>query len=1159
MRPDTSPLTPDEVMASTPPHVEGLDSSKDDAQFSVKPEARVKERWRNAYKAAVEKIRPKSLPKSERYGSPMRHFSSVVQRLREDGVPHQRDFNATERTAEEIQRKQSTLQLVEFDDDEVKTELEELQVATIYSLVEKIPVEHKGEEGMKTLLYLTNKQARKFNFEDIDKVITTLDITPKPKLVIKLFESRDVLARCAAGYFAHIEGNPPLVADGNYGFHDRTYGSASYATKADMDCVEHDLVRFFSEIIIPLAEQTNALVLLGISFCDQSSTFTTLCSKLQAQRNGVLPFTVMSVCIAGFHVAAGDWEGSVTRQLREQSKTWKEHAESIKEAYWQSGEPRVLDQNACDVHTGCSHYVVIGGVTDGRPDKVAFTSFQNSFINRLARSLPTIGIQTFGVRYFDALADYVGRDLPLLLLDSRVRPEESKLHAGLPSQEFVNHLTCQLKLVRNHYENQVKLDCQEDRTLDGTRESARASEIKQERDDLEEMIKEIQDLINLKEKSDTSLKRTYDALNKLQGQEHAVQIPVNLYKESQEVRKYLPGTNVTTKDWETVKKFRDKMKECCGRKNVLKEFCRKEVHRLNAMLSEARTFDSLDGSMLAYLHECLYCREVHSKPMDKSQYLYECIANLESQAAAAADKIEDDWVVLKTKNKNRGRPGQQIDDLFEVFEEFVNLSVESQRAELVRRYEEFVECLESETFETVSDLNHLLVEFAERYLIHIQPVISPTGWLDVASFYKKTRILDELSDCAEVTYTEMMETKGNETWAFVLTVREPPASNSDTKATSTAYVERVREFLIEKHTRLIQHMDHPGSIPKSRKKIDCSYISFRQLMNSRSTFSGSLQEPQSLAREIQRISNMDRLPANNTLESLRLICLAWNEVDIYTAEANRCKTIAKVAYVMLLLAAMTTTYVATTHLNHPDHITKEQMSVTVVVLSLFTSVVGGLITLVRPGTKWHQLRGASLAMESEVWKYRTRTGPYTLDHGTFSREGEEHLLEYVQTLKQQTMRGADLNSTSFAARVHVHGVPPDNQRTVYTHGVPSPLAPLMRAADLNVFTAGQYKHCRTCGAYGNAVAKDENNPNALFDDHHSPLKPDEYIELRLMPQLEFYKGRLPKYGQLNFTCEVLLLLGSLAGATLAILGLAGWAAIATATTVAITAWAEFSG
>ena len=62
-----------------------------------------------------------------------------------------------------------------------------------------------------------------------------------------------------------------------------------------------------------------------------------------------------------------------------------------------------------------------------------------------------------------------------------------------------------------------------------------------------------------------------------------------------------------------------------------------------------------------------------------------------------------------------------------------------------------------------------------------------------------------------------------------------------------------------------------------------------------------------------------------------------------------------------------------------------------------------------------------------------------------------------------------------------------------------------------------------------------------------------------MPQLEFYKGRLPKYSQLNFTCEVLLLLGSLAGATLAILGLAGWAAIATATTVAITAWAEFSG
>jgi hypothetical protein len=58
-----------------------------------------------------------------------------------------------------------------FDDDKAATEdfrreLEKLQIATIYSLVEEVQI----LDGKVNMLFLTNNQATDFNFSDIDKV-----------------------------------------------------------------------------------------------------------------------------------------------------------------------------------------------------------------------------------------------------------------------------------------------------------------------------------------------------------------------------------------------------------------------------------------------------------------------------------------------------------------------------------------------------------------------------------------------------------------------------------------------------------------------------------------------------------------------------------------------------------------------------------------------------------------------------------------------------------------------------------------------------------------------------------------------------------------------------------------------------------------------------
>lgn len=52
--------------------------------------------------------------------------------------------------------------------EDFRKELERLQIATIYSLVERVPVKGGGEIN---LLFLTNGQASEFNFTDTDKVI----------------------------------------------------------------------------------------------------------------------------------------------------------------------------------------------------------------------------------------------------------------------------------------------------------------------------------------------------------------------------------------------------------------------------------------------------------------------------------------------------------------------------------------------------------------------------------------------------------------------------------------------------------------------------------------------------------------------------------------------------------------------------------------------------------------------------------------------------------------------------------------------------------------------------------------------------------------------------------------------------------------------------
>ena len=78
------------------------------------------------------------------------------------------------------------------------------------------------------------------------------------------------------------------------------------------------------------------------------------------------------------------------------------------------------------------------------------------------------------------------------------------------------------------------------------------------------------------------------------------------------------------------------------------------------------------------------------------------------------------------------------------------------------------------------------------------------------------------------------------------------------------------------------------------------------------------------------------------------------------------------------------------------------------------------------------------------------------------------------------------------------------------------------------------------------------------DDHHSPIKPDQYIALRLDKMMRFYQRRLPIYTRLRFVLRTTVLLCTASSAVLSYLDLASWVIGVTSLAGAVVSWSEFS-
>jgi hypothetical protein len=157
-------------------------------------------------------------------------------------------------------------------------ELQIIKARTMFQMLDEFSV--SGIQ--KQLLYLTNAQAREFNIGNIDRLIASFEI-PRPHIVI-------TFPKTASGF---AQWNVAKECG------DVTMKIASFDDQLSGDQVFTQLVRFMKDVVIPMAADNNALVLLELSAtCDSSSAFMQAIMLVRGRFGNKLPFTVLGVDLA---------------------------------------------------------------------------------------------------------------------------------------------------------------------------------------------------------------------------------------------------------------------------------------------------------------------------------------------------------------------------------------------------------------------------------------------------------------------------------------------------------------------------------------------------------------------------------------------------------------------------------------------------------------------------------------------------------------------------------------------------------------------------------------------------------------------------------------------------------------------------------------------
>jgi hypothetical protein len=323
------------------------------------------------------------------------------------------------------------------ENEEVSQEqLQDIKAKTMFQMVDDLP------DGRK-ILFLTNRQASLLasSSETVQKMIDTLEI-PSPKLIINLLYTLGFQEDCDGARFDakskgfEYGGCVFNLAEGSGVACGAVPGRPPFLSTNDEGEVLDKLDRFMAEVIIPLAAETNALIVCaGANQCQLTARLLLMVKIQQAQWGDKLPFTILAIHPQACQIYRNSLLDANWRQLRKSSRAWRQRDKKILDSMnaHYHGDIPFLNMDI----VSAPYAIVVDGIDDKKGIPLVQTPglhLKNEIVRHFASQVPSLTIKT-GNSDKAILSDpsnaqsglFVAIDAmssgsPVLFLDVRERP-----------------------------------------------------------------------------------------------------------------------------------------------------------------------------------------------------------------------------------------------------------------------------------------------------------------------------------------------------------------------------------------------------------------------------------------------------------------------------------------------------------------------------------------------------------------------------------------------------------------------------------------------------------------------------------------------------------------------------------------------------------------
>ena len=227
-------------------------------------------------------------------------------------------------------------------------------------------------------------------------------------------------------------------------------------------------------------------------------------------------------------------------------------------------------------------------------------------------------------------------------------------------------------------------------------------------------------------------------------------------------------------------------------------------------------------------------------------------------------------------------------------------------------------------------------------------------------------------------------------------------------------------------------------------------------------------------------------------------------------------------------------------------------------LSVAATFVTAFNAYINPGGRWRQIRETTCHLESAIWQYRTRTGPFKIQRHETDKSAiflKTEVVHAVETLIGSSDIGQSTSwSKLYSKSVYKHG----QYESLQVQKSPSGILILSRKTCLSGLLSWSKRRWADLLTLLQPTKVYPGPVSPPVDDHHSPLTPENYILFRLTGVMNFYKGRLPNYTRSRNLLSVLLMTVTAAGTILAYKKYSDYVSICSAIAAAITSWMEYN-